>query len=39
MLIVPAAGKPRNDELDKSKCRGKDAQETHVSFLTYWKHP
>ncbi|CAH8371347.1 unnamed protein product [Eruca vesicaria subsp. sativa] len=31
LLIVPsAAGSPRNNELDKSKCHDKDAQETHV---------
>ena len=33
VLIVPsAAGSPRNNELDKSKCRGKGPEETHVSF-------
>ncbi|EOA19345.1 hypothetical protein CARUB_v10000225mg [Capsella rubella] len=30
MLIVPAVGNPRNNELRKSKCREKDAQEPHV---------
>ncbi|XP_013735262.2 uncharacterized protein LOC106438591 isoform X1 [Brassica napus] len=31
VLIVPsAAGSPRNNELDKSKCRDKGSEETHV---------